>query len=181
MHKHAGSIISSIHQSIIHNPQIHTIAGGISIYLMLTMLMDSHLLVIALLISLYHCTFAFLPTHHNSHNKNSSVLHKMSTTCLQAHSFDDQRDRISNERILFIEVGFGNDSHGQVSTLCLPIVISCFFTSLMIVHNLCCQKCFPQSSTKAAVRACRNAIEFNSIPSIKRLIPDVSNAYKCDV
>jgi len=32
-----------------------------------------------------------------------------------------------------------------------------------------------QSSTKAAVRACRNAIEFNSIPSIKRLIPDVSH------
>eukprot|EP00804_Cyclotella_cryptica_P031208 CCRYP_020312-RA/>CCRYP_020312-RA protein AED:0.08 eAED:0.08 QI:173/0/0.5/1/0/0.5/2/263/138 len=29
-----------------------------------------------------------------------------------------------------------------------------------------------QSSTKAAVRACRNSIEFNSIPSIQRLIPD---------
>ena len=29
-----------------------------------------------------------------------------------------------------------------------------------------------QSSTKASVRACRNSIEFNSIPSIKRLIPD---------
>lgn len=28
-----------------------------------------------------------------------------------------------------------------------------------------------QSSTKAAVRACRNAIEFNSIPSIARLVP----------
>ena len=25
------------------------------------------------------------------------------------------------------------------------------------------------------MRACRNAIEFNSIPSINRLIPDVSN------
>lgn len=29
-----------------------------------------------------------------------------------------------------------------------------------------------QSSTKAAVRACRNSIEFNSIPSIQRLIPN---------
>ena len=57
---------------------------------------------------------------------------------------DDQRERIRNDRVFFIEVGFGNDSHGQ-------------------------------SSTKAAVRACRNAIEFNSIPSIKRLIPDVSS------
>lgn len=39
-----------------------------------------------------------------------------------------------------------------------------------------------QSSTKAAVRACRNAIEFNSIPSIKRLIPDGGyDALKLDV
>eukprot|EP00592_Proboscia_alata_P001158 CAMPEP_0194368686 /NCGR_PEP_ID=MMETSP0174-20130528/16884_1 /TAXON_ID=216777 /ORGANISM="Proboscia alata, Strain PI-D3" /LENGTH=147 /DNA_ID=CAMNT_0039145143 /DNA_START=239 /DNA_END=682 /DNA_ORIENTATION=- len=43
-------------------------------------------------------------------------------------------------KVLFIECGFGNDSHGQ-------------------------------SSTKAAVRACRNSIEFNSIPSIEWLIP----------
>jgi uncharacterized protein (TIGR02058 family) len=28
-----------------------------------------------------------------------------------------------------------------------------------------------QNSTKAAVRACRNAIEFNSIPSIRKIIP----------
>ena len=28
-----------------------------------------------------------------------------------------------------------------------------------------------QSSTKAAVRACRNAIEFNSLPSISKLVP----------
>lgn len=42
--------------------------------------------------------------------------------------------------VLFVECGFGNDSHGQ-------------------------------SATKAAVRACRNAIEFNSIPSLRRIIP----------
>eukprot|EP00584_Thalassiosira_punctigera_P010202 CAMPEP_0172546802 /NCGR_PEP_ID=MMETSP1067-20121228/16488_1 /TAXON_ID=265564 ORGANISM="Thalassiosira punctigera, Strain Tpunct2005C2" /NCGR_SAMPLE_ID=MMETSP1067 /ASSEMBLY_ACC=CAM_ASM_000444 /LENGTH=141 /DNA_ID=CAMNT_0013333783 /DNA_START=252 /DNA_END=677 /DNA_ORIENTATION=- len=65
--------------------------------------------------------------------------------------FDGQRERISGDRIFFIELGFGNDSHGQ-------------------------------SSTKAAVRACRNAIEFNSIPSIKRLIPDGGyDALKLDV
>ena len=60
-----------------------------------------------------------------------------------ARSLDGQREKIGSDKIFFIEVGFGNDSHGQ-------------------------------SATKAAVRACRNAIEFNSIPSIKRLIPDVS-------
>ena len=59
-------------------------------------------------------------------------------------SLDGQREKIGSDKIFFIEVGFGNDSHGQ-------------------------------SATKAAVRACRNAIEFNSIPSIKRLIPDVSS------
>ena len=61
---------------------------------------------------------------------------------------DNQRERISNDNIFFIELGFGNDSHGQ-------------------------------SSTKAAVRACRNAIEFNSIPSIKRLIPKVGVFILC--
>mmetsp|Transcript_29574 Transcript_29574/g.44015 ORF Transcript_29574/g.44015 Transcript_29574/m.44015 type:complete len:194 (-) Transcript_29574:600-1181(-) len=50
----------------------------------------------------------------------------------------EKKEHVTN--ILFIECGFGNDSHGQ-------------------------------SSTKAAVRACRNAIEFNSIPSIKWLVP----------
>jgi uncharacterized protein (TIGR02058 family) len=44
------------------------------------------------------------------------------------------------ETVLFIELGFGNDQHGQ-------------------------------NPTKAAVRACRNAIEFNSIPSIAKIVP----------
>ena len=64
---------------------------------------------------------------------------------------NETRDPIPNENIFFIEIGFGNDSHGQ-------------------------------SATKAAIRACRNAIEFNSIPSIKRLIPNGGyDALKLDV
>ena len=78
-----------------------------------------------------------------------SKLPRMSDTALLQSSTPlassleryQRRCKISNENIFFIEVGFGNDSHGQ-------------------------------SSTKAAVRACRNSIEFNSIPSISRLIPD---------
>eukprot|EP00569_Conticribra_weissflogii_P007111 CAMPEP_0171343342 /NCGR_PEP_ID=MMETSP0878-20121228/16890_1 /TAXON_ID=67004 /ORGANISM="Thalassiosira weissflogii, Strain CCMP1336" /LENGTH=163 /DNA_ID=CAMNT_0011846269 /DNA_START=342 /DNA_END=833 /DNA_ORIENTATION=+ len=63
-----------------------------------------------------------------------------------------QRDPIPNDDIFFIELGFGNDSHGQ-------------------------------SSTKASIRACRNAIEFNSIPSIQRLLSDSGgyDALKLDV
>lgn len=54
------------------------------------------------------------------------------------------------EQILFIEVGFGNDQHGQ-------------------------------DATKAAVRACRNAIEFNSIPSIRELVPGGYDGMKLHV
>lgn len=54
------------------------------------------------------------------------------------------------ENILFVECGFGNDSHGQ-------------------------------SATKAAVRACRNSIEFNSIPSVSRLVPNGYDGLKLDV
>lgn len=38
-----------------------------------------------------------------------------------------------------------------------------------------------QNPTKAAVRACRNAIEFNSIPSINRLVPGGYDALKLDI
>ena len=44
------------------------------------------------------------------------------------------------EQVLFVEMGWGADQHGQ-------------------------------NATKACVRAARNAIEFNSIPSIKKLVP----------
>lgn len=54
------------------------------------------------------------------------------------------------ETVLFVECGFGNDSHGQ-------------------------------NATKAAVRACRNSIEFNSIPSVNQLVPGGYNGLKLDV
>jgi uncharacterized protein (TIGR02058 family) len=38
-----------------------------------------------------------------------------------------------------------------------------------------------QDATKAAVRACRNAIEFNSIPSIKALVPGGYDAMKLHI
>ena len=45
------------------------------------------------------------------------------------------------EQVLFVEMGWGADQHGQ-------------------------------NATKACVRAARNAIEFNSIPSIRALVPN---------
>jgi uncharacterized protein (TIGR02058 family) len=38
-----------------------------------------------------------------------------------------------------------------------------------------------QNTTKAAVRACRNAIEFNSLPSIRKLVPGGYDGLKLDV
>lgn len=63
-------------------------------------------------------------------------------------SNDNNEPFISN--VLFVECGFGNDSHGQ-------------------------------SATKAAVRACRNAIEFNSIPSVAKLVPGGYDGLKLSV
>ena len=65
-------------------------------------------------------------------------------------SDDGESSKPHIENVLFVECGWGNDSHGQ-------------------------------SSTKAAIRACRNAIEFNSIPSINRLVPGGYDALKLDV
>lgn len=46
-------------------------------------------------------------------------LRKMS--CLHSqqakHLLDGQREKIDSEGIFFIEIGFGNDSHGQVCAL----------------------------------------------------------------
>ena len=67
-----------------------------------------------------------------------------------ASSADGESSKPHIENVLFVECGWGNDSHGQ-------------------------------SSTKAAIRACRNAIEFNSIPSINRLVPGGYDALKLDV
>ncbi|KAL3132868.1 hypothetical protein ABBQ38_006789 [Trebouxia sp. C0009 RCD-2024] len=38
-----------------------------------------------------------------------------------------------------------------------------------------------QNATKACVRACRNAIEFNSIPSIEKLVPGGRNGLKLNI
>mmetsp|Transcript_12936 Transcript_12936/g.24302 ORF Transcript_12936/g.24302 Transcript_12936/m.24302 type:complete len:221 (+) Transcript_12936:133-795(+) len=68
----------------------------------------------------------------------------------EASSSASTNEKPHCEHVLFVECGFGNDSHGQ-------------------------------NPTKAAVRACRNAIEFNSIPSINRLVPGGYESLKLDV
>lgn len=107
-----------------------------------------HLLFIAFLI--YGTAQAFSPSKDAAFRGITSNTKKYNMN--MSSTVNNEREPIPNENIFFIELGFGNDSHGQ-------------------------------SATKAAVRACRNAIEFNSIPSIKRLIPDGRgyDALKLDV
>eukprot|EP00985_Skeletonema_marinoi_P002129 scaffold863_cov210-Skeletonema_marinoi.AAC.4 len=106
-------------------------------------------LLVALLLIYCGAVNAFSPQ-----NGSTKSIHTTSSTnrMMSAQNNNNEtRDPIPNENIFFIEIGFGNDSHGQ-------------------------------SATKASVRACRNAIEFNSIPSIKRLIPNGGyDALKLDV
>ena len=101
----------------------------------------SSLSVLLLAFSLcFYCAGAFLHSHDTITTSSRRITTMMADTTTRP--LESQREKIKCDNIFFIEMGFGNDSHGQ-------------------------------SSTKAAVRACRNAIEFNSIPSIKRLIPEV--------
>ncbi|KAL3777280.1 hypothetical protein HJC23_001491 [Cyclotella cryptica] len=100
------------------------------------------------LLSICSQTSAFRPTNNSASPPDRfAVRRDMSAQTQYDDGLSKQlsryqtREPIPNDRVFFIELGFGNDSHGQ-------------------------------SSTKAAVRACRNSIEFNSIPSIQRLIPD---------
>ena len=161
------------------------------------------------------------------HHRNRVVVarHIITTTMMSSSATPGpdavvgrhQRDeRIRDDKIFFIELGFGNDSHGQVRrfsafiSLFAPPLSFFFFVRTMrcsagrmaesmssprrvhsphtiltrqaVLLTRCgCTHIAAQSSTKAAVRACRNAIEFNSIPSIRRLIPDVSANHAHDV
>lgn len=49
--------------------------------------------------------------------------------------FEHQREKISNENIFFIEIGFGNDSHGQV---CMLLSLLCCFSLARSVNNHYC-------------------------------------------
>ncbi|KAL7497893.1 hypothetical protein ACHAWT_007073 [Skeletonema menzelii] len=111
-------------------------------------MLQNHLLIVLLFISCGAAEAFFSPQN------GFTKAHPTSTCTIMMSDHtnpNETRDPIPNENIFFIEIGFGNDSHGQ-------------------------------SATKAAIRACRNAIEFNSIPSIKRLIPNGGyDALKLDV
>ena len=91
----------------------------------------------------------FLNTGNNMKNSNI-ILIRHSSVLLSAKDTSMEVNDPFMKTVLFIECGFGNDSHGQ-------------------------------NATKAAVRACRNAIEFNSIPSIQMLVPGGYDGLKLKV
>jgi len=86
------------------------------------------------------------------------------------------------ETVLFVECGFGNDSHGKFYNH--VFFFAPFKTTKLTnaaIFNWSFYSFLGQSATKAAIRACRNSIEFNSIPSINRLVPNGYKGLKLDV
>lgn len=82
------------------------------------------------------------------------------------------------KQVLFVESGFGCDQHGQNATVRL-------LQYSLIKCSLLCFTCFAKNGLdtfqKACVRACRNAIEFNSIPSVESLVPGGRNGLKLNI
>jgi len=102
----------------------------------------------------FESSHAFQPNRHHLRSTSwQSTGTQFSTKVVSQSSLDSSNEGVNDtfcSNVLFVECGFGNDSHGQ-------------------------------SSTKAAVRACRNAIEFNSIPSIGRLVPGGYDKLELDI
>ncbi len=70
----------------------------------------------------------------------------------------------------------GADGHGQDVTVCVGCVMG-----TTCIGGLAGEQQPPPFQQKAARRACRNAIEFNSLPSIGDLIPGGKNNMKLHV
>ena len=68
-------------------------------------------------------------------------------------------------QVLFVEAGWGCDQHGQNVTVRSLLSVTWCHQAIALLK-------WPASSTqKAAVRACRNAIEFNSLPAVRKVVP----------
>lgn len=79
-------------------------------------------------------------------------------------------------------IGFGNDSHGQSATKAAGkfVVLAAPRRPKPCTHTLYTYICI-HKYIYHSVRACRNAIEFNSIPSIQKLVPGGYDALKLHV
>ena len=89
-----------------------------------------------------------------------------------------------------MRVGFGNDSHGQSATkaagtfaICVELPDTLYEHTVLPVRLSAPRRHKPPipHTLYHPVRACRNAIEFNSIPSIQRLVPGGYEALKLHV
>lgn len=96
--------------------------------------------------SLFHCRRAINTVARRRKPRNTQTFLAMSSTSLPP----EHNKEPFLQNVLFVECGFGNDSHGQ-------------------------------SATKAAVRACHNAIESNSIPSVSEIVPGGYDGLKLSV
>jgi uncharacterized protein (TIGR02058 family) len=113
----------------------------------------------------------------------SSLAFQRSRTAVMWESTNPATEDPHVTKILFVECGmyacFGVKQARRIPFLC------CIPSSLTD-RDVCFSLGFGadahgQNSTKAAVRACRNAIEFNQIPSISDIVPGGRDNMKLDV
>ena len=89
----------------------------------------------------FHTTILLLAratTAFQSQNTNNwRRITRLQSSSSEMKSLSDQREKISNDDIFFIEVGFGNDSHGQVSRLALDNNVDSVLYAIIYLTKYC--------------------------------------------
>lgn len=131
----------------------------------------------------------------NPHMTEVYHTHSILTVCIRTSTLWRSYRGLPITQVLFVEVGFGCDGHGQNVTVmpeytCKSMCSLCSLLLLLQLSYPSFEAKFDESSgawhlllwsasamlpllpaQKAATRACRNAIEFNSLPAMGKLIP----------
>ena len=89
----------------------------------------------------FHKTILLLAratTAFQSQNTNNwRRITRLQSSSSEMKSLSDQREKISNDDTFFIEVGFGNDSHGQVSRLALDNNVDSVLYAIIYLTKYC--------------------------------------------
>ena len=95
------------------------------------------------------------PWHHRRLQQQQRNLMSTSSLYDGTNNPSNDRERIGNENIFFIEVGFGNDSHGQVKVFNAHLYIACFPIIPCVLKKMsyiiCTPSCFLSLHTHSMI------------------------------
>ena len=95
------------------------------------------------------------PWHHRRLQQQQRNLISTSSLYDGTNNPSNDRERIGNENIFFIEVGFGNDSHGQVKVFNAHLYIACFPIIPCVLKKMsyiiCTPSCFLSLHTHSMI------------------------------